>query len=364
MTNPLPPHHAPIAQRIDGLFALAQQHSRTYASPEAWLDRQRYQARHPTTVMVMKCMDGRINIPIATGTPRGIIQPFRNLGGMFHLGWPHLGELVQAAVDKEVRQGRQVLMMITYHFSKGDARRGCAGFHYRTEDARTHAFGLREEFSTLFGSLHQTVYPLVCGFETDEEALVLHGQDDQVLRMAELSEADLSGLPARLLQLCPDMPAQVRADLLPMLQGNLAHIAALRETERSLAIEHREWIIFVGRGFDWLHLPNQALIIGPYSPDLDHPIRQAAGIIRANMQAGRIPPDGFLLMSSVPYEDIGVDRARAALKSRFLARFAADVIRREFADLAPKMSVRESVLNWHQRALELLGPPAQPQPAR
>ena len=24
----------------------------------------------------------------------------------------------------------------------------------------------------------------------------------------------------------------------------------------------------LGRGFDWLHVPNVALIIGPYSPDL------------------------------------------------------------------------------------------------
>jgi len=345
---------APIAERIDGLFQLARQHSQTYASPEDWLARERYRARHPTALMVMKCMDGRINIPIATGTPRGIIQPFRNLGGMFHLGWPHLGEIIQGAVDKEVRRGRQVLMMITYHFSRGDPRRGCAGFHYRTDDARAHTFGLREEFSALFGSLHQTVYPLVCGFETDEEALVLHGTDGQVLDMARLGPQDLPGLPARLVQLFPDMPSQVRSDLLPLLEGNAAHIAALRQTERSLAIEHREWIIFVGRGFDWLHLPNQALIIGPYSPDLDHPIRQAAGIIQGNMRAGRIPDDGFLLMSSVPYEDVGVDRARAALKSRFLARFAAEVIRRDFADLGPKMSVRESVLNWQQRALEVL----------
>ena len=183
---------------------------------------------------------------------------------------------------------------------------------------------------------------------------MLHGTDGQVLDMARLGPQDLPGLPARLVQLFPDMPSQVRSDLLPLLEGNAAHIAALRQTERSLAIEHREWIIFVGRGFDWLHLPNQALIIGPYSPDLDHPIRQAAGIIQGNMRAGRIPDDGFLLMSSVPYEDVGVDRARAALKSRFLARFAAEVIRRDFADLGPKMSVRESVLNWQQRALEVL----------
>jgi hypothetical protein len=146
----------------------------------------------------------------------------------------------------------------------------------------------------------------------------------------------------------------MRDDLLHLLQGNWRHIAALRQRERRLDIEHREWMICVGRGFDWLHLPNLALIIGPYSPDLADPIRKAAGIIRDNMSAGRIPSDGFLLMSSVPYEDIGVDKARAELKSRFLARFAADVIRLEFADLAPGMRVKETVLNWGSRAVEPL----------
>ena len=30
----------------------------------------------------------------------GIIQPFRNLGGMFDLGWPHLGETLVEAVGR------------------------------------------------------------------------------------------------------------------------------------------------------------------------------------------------------------------------------------------------------------------------
>jgi len=348
------PLRSPIAERIDWLFDLAQRHALEYASPEAWLARQRYQANHPTAILVMKCMDGRINIPIATRTPKGIILPFRNLGGIFNLGWPHLGETLTGAMDKVVRSGRQALFIITYHYSKGDERRGCAGFHYRTDDARAHTFEIRREVSTLFGASHGTVYPLVCGFETDEEALVLHGRDGQTLNMAELSEADLPGLPARLQALLPDMPTRVRADLLPLLEGNLHHIAALRQTERALDIEHREWMLCIGRGFDWLHLPNLALIIGPYSPDLADPIRKAAGIIRANMRAGRIPDDGFLVLSSVPYEDIGVDRARAVLKSDFMADFTANVVRQDYPELAPLMTVRKTVLNWHSRSVEPL----------
>lgn len=350
------PLNQTLQTRIEWLFDMAQRHTQDFASLEASLARQRYNAQHPTAIMVMKCMDGRINIPIATQTPRGIIQPFRNLGGIFHLGWPHLGEVLMGAVNKAINQGRQALMVITYHFAKGHERRGCTGFHYRTADAMAHTFGIRDEVSQLFGQQHPTVYPLVCGFETDEEALVVHGTNQQTLNMAEISEAELDELPARLQSLLPDMPNPMRDDLLPLLQGNWRHIAALRQRERSLDIEHREWMICVGRGFDWLHLPNMALIIGPYSPDLADPIRQAAGIIRCNMAAGRIPSDGFLLMSSVPFEIVGVDKARAELKSRFLARFAADVVRQEFPDLASGMRVRETVLNWDSRAVEGLKP--------
>ena len=113
-------------------------------------------------------------------------------------------------------------------------------------------------------------------------------------------------------------------------------------------------MICIGRGFDWLHMPNLALIIGPYSPDLADPIRKAAGIIEANMQAGRIPDDGFLLLAETPYHEVGVDHARIELKSRFLSGFAADVIRNEFPKLAEKMHVLTAVLAWHSRAMEII----------
>jgi hypothetical protein len=100
------------------------------------------------------------------------------------------------------------------------------------------------------------------------------------------------------------------------------------------------------------HTPNLALIIGPYSPDLADPLRKAAAIIENNMRAGRIPDDGFLLLASVPYDEIGVDRARAELKSRFLSQFAAEVIGNEFGALAHKMKKCTAVLDWNSRTLE------------
>jgi hypothetical protein len=351
-------HSKPIQQRIDWLFDLADRHGANYRSPEAWLARERYLAEHPTAIAVLKCMDGRINIPVATNTPVGILMPFRNLGGMFDLGWPHLGEVLAHHVQRMVSTGRRVIFLITYHFSKGDPKRGCAGFDYDTEAALAHTYEIRRQVEHIFGAAHGTVYPLVCGFETDEDALIIHGTNGETLDLAALTSAERATLDLKLAALLPDMPAQMRADLTPLVHGNLEHIeqvrAQMRRNERSLDIEHREWMICLGRGFDFLHTPNLALIIGPYSPKLDEPIRTAAGIIEANMAAGRVPDDGFLLLASVPYDEIGVDRARAELKSRFLSQFAADVIRAEFPELAGKMAMRTAVLDWRSRQLETL----------
>lgn len=349
-------HSSPIAARIDWVFELAARHGEQYRSPESWLARQRYLAEHPTAIAVLKCMDGRINIPVATNTPSGILMPFRNLGGMFNLGWPHLGEVLAHHVLRMTSAGRRVLILITYHWSKGSPKRGCAGFNHNTAAAMAHTLEIRQQVEHIFGSGHGTVYPLVCGFETDEDALVLHGAGDAVLELATLSTADTLTLPNRLAAILPDMPVQMRDDLLPLLYGNLEHIAQVRQQaarhERTLDIEHREWMICLGRGFDFLHTPNIALIIGPYSPDLADPLRKAAAIIEHNMGAGRIPDDGFLLLASVPYDEIGVDRARAELKSRFLSQFAAEVITSEFPALAPKMRKRTAVLDWNSRQLE------------
>jgi len=353
-------HQQPILERIDWLADLAERHGEAYRSPEAALARARYLSQHPTAIAVLKCMDGRINISVATGMPLGILMPFRNLGGQFDLGWPHLGEVLTQYVMDRIHEGRQVLILVTYHFSRSDRRRGCAGFDYDQKAAFEHTQQIRAQIASVFGQSHASVYPLVCGFETDEEALVLHGANGNSLKVSELTEIDAAGLRQALHMLLPDMPPRIKADLEPLLMGNLAHVRAMREQlnegDRLLKIEHREWMICLGRGFDFLHTPNLALIIGPYSPNLAEPISKAAGIIQTNMRKGRIPQDGFLLFSSVPYDTIGVDQARAELKARFLSQFGYQVISESHPDLASKMIIRTAIMDWPRRRLSWLRP--------
>ena len=349
-------HRKPIAHRIEWLMQHARQYSESFSSSDATIARQRYLAEHPSAIAALKCMDGRINLSVDTHTPSGIIQPFRNLGGMFDLGWPHLGEVLAHYVHTVVSRGQRVLMLITYHYSKGDKHRGCAGFNYDTQaGAHLHVCHQKASRACLRhrprnGLSHRL------RIRTDEEALILHGSNGELLDISQFAAEEKDSLRPRLMEMFPDMHSQIRYDLEPLVFGNMERIAELRKTERTLDIEHHEWVICVGRGFDFLHMPNLALIVGPYSPNLDDPIDRAAGIIEANMRAGRIPDDGFLLLASVPYQEVGVDRARAELKSRFLSKFASDVIYAKHPQLAHKMHMRTAVLDWRSRKLEIIAP--------
>jgi hypothetical protein len=344
----------PIAQRIDWLLDHARRYALSYQSPESYLARNLYTAKHDTAIIALKCMDGRLNLSVATNTPAGVILPIRNLGGRFDLGWPHFGEVLTEQVQAMVKQGRRTLILINYHYSKGDRLRGCAGWHYDTEAARNHTLKIKRQMEEVFGTAHSTVYPLVCGFETDDDALMLHGSNHEVLDLSTVSFTDVKSLPASLERLYPDMPEEMHEDLLPLVQGNISHIEGIRRSDRALEIVHHEWMISIGRGFGWLHMPNQALIIGPYSPELADPISKAGGIIEANMQSNRIPDDGFLLLAVAPYHEVGVDRARATLKSRFMAEFAAGIIRTDYPKIADKLHMRRAVISWHTQALELI----------
>jgi len=351
----------PIRQRIDWLLDYAHRHSTEFQSSESQLARSLYVAQHPTAVVALNCMDGRINISVATETPAGIILPLRNLGGRFSLGWPYFAEVLAGQIRSTIAQGRRTLVLVTYHYSKGDFHRGCAGFGYDTDAARSHTFETKRMVEAVFGSGHNAVYPLVCGFETDEDALILHGCGGEVLDLSTISSTSLDTLPGLLTRLYPDMPDQTLQDLLPLVEGNISHIESMRQSNRQLEtehVEHHEWMIGIGRGFDWLHMPNLALIIGPYSPDLAEPIRKAAGIIEANMKSRRIPDDGFLLLVVSPYQEIGSERSLAEIKSSFLSEFAAGIIRSECPNLKDKMHVRNAVIAWQSRELAVIDPSA------
>ncbi len=329
-----------------------KEQSEAYCSPDATLWRLQYRARHATEIAALKCMDGRLNLSVLTETPPGIIQPFRNIGGQFDLGWPYFGILLNDWVKYSINRGRDCLILVTYHWSKGDEKRGCRGFDHDVEAARTYTRKLKEQIEFVFGSMHYVVYPIQVGIETDEDALVLHGADGSVLDLGSEPKNAEGDLTSQIKKLYPDMRERMVNDLLPLLVGNLAHIKKIRLSHRPIEdTEHKEQILAIGRGFDWLHLPNKALIIGPYSYNLGDPVATAARILLSNLNEGRIPKaTGGVLMTSAAFrEEVGAERTIAAEKAKSLAEFAMGTITEHVPELLPYLTSLTGVLNMETR---------------
>lgn len=337
---------------IQQMLKRNKEQSELFCSPAAWAARRLYRRKYPTEILWFKCMDGRLNGAVITKTPLGIIQPMRNIAGSFDLGWPYLGEIFLQWVEYAIDNGRRCMPFCTYHFSRSDTHKGCYGHGYNTDKARNDAHGLLMNIEYVFGKEHTVVYPLLVGIETDEDAMILHGFDGLELNLANELDTSSEDLLVKINQLYPDMHQGLVDDLLPLLQGNIQHIRELRANPRPLEqTVHGEQVIAIGRGFDWLHWLNKALIVGPFSYDLADPIAKAAQIVLDNINDGRVPSsDGALLMTSGVYRNkTGPYPRLAELKARSLERFAVGVIKNRVPDLYPHLQVLSGTVDTNNR---------------
>lgn len=338
---------------IADLIQLNQEKSAEFVDPGQAAARRRYRANHPTHITVMKCMDGRVNMALLTRTPVGIIYPLRNIGGIFDLGWPALELRLTQLVDDTIRAGAQNIIMVTYHFSQGSKQRGCRGHDYDVERSKRVMQKLVEQIAYVFGQGHEQVYPMMVGVETDTESLIFHGQDGQVVSLALVDEPQ--SITELIHQLYPDMSERLVQDLEPLLRGNVHHIQELAQTGRKpVELEHREQVIAVGQGFDWLHQTNYALIINDVDPQLSESIGKAVGIIKDNVEAHRIESTGAVFFVSVSYHQPGHHRTGAIARARYLHRLGLEAIQSNYPELSTFFHPLTAVMAWNTRLLEII----------
>ena len=149
--------------------------------------RKVYRNEHPTEIMALKCMDGRMNLPLITGVPMGIIQPMRNIGAKFSIGWKALYDEIKSWKEYAMTQpGRKCLIFTTYHFSNTDSHLGCAGHGYDTDKARQSALMLANEIRNVFGEGKDAfVNVAVIGVNTDDDSIIVHGRNGESFTTAE-----------------------------------------------------------------------------------------------------------------------------------------------------------------------------------
>jgi len=106
------------------------------------------------------------------------------------------------------------------------------------------------------------------------------------------------------------------------------------------------------RAFDFLHTPNLALIIGPYSPTWKTPLRKAASIISTTCGSGAFPttvPAAGLR----PLRRTGRGPRPRGGEGALHGRITAELIGPRISPSWPTRCYRRTaVLNWQSRALE------------
>jgi len=349
---------AEAASIADFVMELNRDRSAAYMAAESREARKEYEEKHSTLVLVFQCMDGRVDLSQITGVPPSSLMSFKNIGGVFDLGWGLLGRIVIDRMNSAISHNRKVLILATYHYAKGHSGRGCAGHNHDTDAAYRAACRVRIQCAHLFPG--DDVYAVTAGIETDGDELQLHSCNDDVrLDVGALANSSETDIAHKLKDLYPDMGPALRRDLLPLVLGNRQHMQSMQGRVREDgALVHRESIVAVGTGYDWLQMPNKAIIIGPYAVRWQMAVVIAGRIALKNLQEGRIPADkGVLLMISAPFRIVGVagvERRFAEERTRVLVEESLDILQKQLPELTPYLSVLTTVLDretWLLREL-------------
>jgi len=346
---------------VDHLLEINQKNSADFIKQQA--DRIIYRRMYGTEFAALKCMDGRMLFPDLTQTPLGIIQPYRNIGGIFHLGWPFFQQAIEGWKKYADSKDRDAVVFVTYHYSKGDKHRGCAGHGYDTDKAREESLQLKKEFDFVYGTPQMQgrnkLFALQVGVETDWESLILHGESGEVINLADIKDSAENNIAQLLISLYPNIntiaPNVIR-DFVPLIKGNILHTQIIKASNRPMRdASHREWIVAVGRGFDWLHEPNQAIIVGPWQDNLSDPIRTAIKIVKNNKEAGLIAGNKIVLLTSGIYREAEGEEPRLAeLKAKYLKNIAMGVIEKDFKELLPDLEVLATTVDLNTRKINII----------
>lgn len=335
---------------VSSLIAINNDYCATFRKQAKML--KEYQRKHPTKIVVFKCMDGRIGFPKFTGTPLGFLRNFRNLGGQFNFGWKGLKAAVTDVVQKSHDEGRGSLAIITYHYSKGDSKRGCAGHKCNIDASITGAMAFKRQLKGSYAGLPFSFFPIVVGIETDEEALKFHSGNGEVFDLAQVNEDITSDeMFEKLLSLYTDIPGNVLDDLNPLLMGNIKHIKQIRASDRLLTdLEHGEWIVGAGgaTAYDWLHVPNTALLVGQYNPNIERPIKEALGVIRKNWTPGK----KFLYMAAASYGGNNYEQL-VVPEVKYYARMIHETADKFYPELISDMYRVRGLVNIETQVLKL-----------
>jgi hypothetical protein len=300
------------------VIALYNEQSALFQKEEA--KRLRYFKAHKTFFGCLKCMDGRVEFPAMTKTARGLVKPYRAIGGKFELFWPAFSRSLSLWVKQAIEHDAHSCIFVTSHFCSLRPELGCKGWHNDVAAAQGHMEKLARQMTEDFGD---QLVAIPASVDTSYDNMTLHGPGG-TMSGEGLNGLDIDAIRGEIRRIFPDMPAQVIKDLAPFMEGNAARVAELKAKPRTdRELEHDERVIALGEGFDGLAAQNFALMIGDGDPNLDAAVVMAAKMIEAKGSEATIFTNIFYgglrgILSSLPT----MDEKCAVRRARGLQEFA------------------------------------------
>ncbi len=300
--------------------------------------RRRYFERHPTFFACLKCMDGRVEFPTMTKTARGLVKPYRAVGGKFELFWPAFQRSLALWVKQAIMHDAHSCIFVSSHFCSFRRDLGCKGWDNDAEAAMCHMQKLSSQMTEDFG---EQLVAIPTSVDTSCDNLILHGPEGHVVSGDTLRGKDIDAIRDEIGLVFPTMPPQVVRDLTPFLLGNAERVAEIKANPRNVReMEHDERVIALGEGFDGLAAENFAFMNSDVNPNLDSAVVMAAKMIERKVDVGMRREQATIftnifyggrrgILSSLP----GMDKKCAVRRSRGLQEFAQMHIREHCPEL-------------------------------
>jgi len=289
--------------------------------------RSAYRESHSTEFALTKCMDGRVDVTLITGTPIGIITAFRSVGGIHNLEWKKFRRCLENWLNHAKAKKRSAVLIVTYHWSRGALQFGCKGFNYNLQAAVDGMSRFRRQVESHYRG---EIWPVMVGLETDTNSLIVHSPKGEILDLGLVyPDTGKSFLEEKLHSMFVGFPESVLKDLASLFLGNVQYINN-NKVKSSEPLDHQEQVLAIGDYVEWLPF-GFALKLGLHDPVLKQSIVVAASIIHDNLLSGRIPNNGALFIS-VPYWQPN-QRQAAITQSNSLFQIANKSIRENYPDM-------------------------------
>ena len=306
---------------------------------------------------LLRCADGRMrSFNRAMNIQPGMLFEMRAIGAKKDMASYAFRDRL---IDWLGQGGRHYAMLLTYHFDCETRELGCAGHGYDTQAARDAQFELAHDIKVGFrGRIH----PIVAGYDTRLEEVVLHGEAGQTMRTSDLGDNRHQAMSS-LLGLYPSLPMDVLEQLVPLLLHNAGHVESnIGAGARTLIRDHEEVGVVIGRRVGWITDEPDALHAAIIEDTTLHPhaeISVGIHLLQSNLAAGRIPRhNGAFIMTCNPYFRKQDMREASEVAARRWAQMARQLVAKNAPEIQADLTYLPAVICEETRELTLLEGPS------